>query len=396
MVYFTCPGRSIYENGDQDDQGHRIKHPCRYLIDSQQNIQLNLSNDVGCQLLSACSPGLCSRLPPTVAQPDCPGYHFEVNQLWRRMVLASRRKFTYAADLFPSISSMAKVVAELTSDVYLAGLWEKQLHIDLVWEALQPEHNSLNELLKGLQSPLASYIAPSWSWASQGTRNFWFEVPMKDINPMFQDVILDASHIRPEFVILGHKITLAGINPFGRITAAALQIRGRLIELPTDAFMKPAEDAPSDQRPPLSRLQDSLGTLRLDWKVKQPVTLQKADSNLRLLLATTCCQRTSNLHSSSIATLNTEPWNSLGAWSYGIDTECLGLTQMNRTSDQDDSTRGCESCADEKVARNAWGLVLHPAPRSGEYFRVGIFVLFGHTGGSKLFTDAESHDIWLI
>ncbi|KAI8182798.1 Neutral/alkaline non-lysosomal ceramidase [Colletotrichum sp. SAR 10_75] len=49
----------------------------------------------------------------------------------------------------------------------------------------------------------------------------------------------------------------------------------------------------------------------------------------------------------------------------------------------------CRFCADPMHKRAGWGLVVHPAEKSGSYVRVGAFVLFPHKGGMDLFSEEE-------
>ncbi|KAK8208130.1 heterokaryon incompatibility protein-domain-containing protein, partial [Phyllosticta capitalensis] len=79
-----------------------------------------------------------------------------IYNLWHRVVGSySRRALTHQEDKLPAISAMAKELAGLTGDQYLAGLWRSNLPWDLLWST----PNAVT------QRPDV-WRAPSWSWAS--------------------------------------------------------------------------------------------------------------------------------------------------------------------------------------------------------------------------------------
>jgi len=77
----------------------------------------------------------------------------------------SQRKMTYATDKLPAIGGLASEVAQLTQDRYLAGLWQRQLRDELLWNSWgDPESFGWTKPTR-----IAAYnnnSPPSWSWAS--------------------------------------------------------------------------------------------------------------------------------------------------------------------------------------------------------------------------------------
>ena len=74
---------------------------------------------------------------------------------WVEMVSEySMLRLSVPSDKLPAISGCAKELRALSGDRYLAGLWEKTLARDLVWQTL------------GAPTPSCEWRAPSWSWAS--------------------------------------------------------------------------------------------------------------------------------------------------------------------------------------------------------------------------------------
>ncbi|RDL41046.1 uncharacterized protein BP5553_01025 [Venustampulla echinocandica] len=101
-----------------------------------------------------------------------PGTQFDTAHFmeWTSLVANySRRRLTVAADRLPAISGIARYFAQAYMDEYFAGLWKRQFIEFLTWRRssrVQPENFSRP----------ASYLAPSWSWASiEGPIEFQFQ-----------------------------------------------------------------------------------------------------------------------------------------------------------------------------------------------------------------------------
>jgi hypothetical protein len=95
---------------------------------------------------------------------------------WHRIVsYSSGLKFTFKKDRLVALSALASIVAsKLDGDRYLAGLWMKNIHRDLLW------HRA------GL--PLKPLVAiPTWSWAS-GIGDISFD--LLDGSSTFQSITL--------------------------------------------------------------------------------------------------------------------------------------------------------------------------------------------------------------
>lgn len=83
------------------------------------------------------------------------GYPF-----WYHLVtLYSQRDLTYARDRLPAVGGLAICMQASLADIYLAGLWKKDLVKGLLWYST-------------LDRPKASseYVGPSWSWVAVGSR----------------------------------------------------------------------------------------------------------------------------------------------------------------------------------------------------------------------------------
>jgi hypothetical protein len=66
----------------------------------------------------------------------------------------TRMHLTYKTDRLPALAGLAKIYAQASNDRYIAGCWQKNLHLYLVWRAELPFTDS------------SAPLQPSWSWVS--------------------------------------------------------------------------------------------------------------------------------------------------------------------------------------------------------------------------------------
>ncbi|PVH80460.1 HET-domain-containing protein [Cadophora sp. DSE1049] len=95
-------------------------------------------------------------------------------RIWRNVIyLSTNRQLTKQTDKLPALAGMANIIHDLTGDTFLAGFWQKDLLISLLWTSSplmfkevdyrviqprlgKPQWENEAPLLRG----------PSWSWAS--------------------------------------------------------------------------------------------------------------------------------------------------------------------------------------------------------------------------------------
>lgn len=63
-------------------------------------------------------------------------------------------KLTFERDRMVAIAGLAKIVQNENDDQYFAGLWRKDIELQLIWKVMEPRQKK------------ADYRGPSWSWAS--------------------------------------------------------------------------------------------------------------------------------------------------------------------------------------------------------------------------------------
>ncbi|KAK4032845.1 heterokaryon incompatibility protein-domain-containing protein [Parachaetomium inaequale] len=154
---------------------------------------------------------LFKSLVPIVQTTSTPDERFsaKVRHIWTCLVSEyTACVLTIASDKLIAISGIAKHVAALLQDDYVAGMWRRHLEGELIWYT---EKSSL----PGKMTRPAKYRAPSWSWAS-------IDGPVR---PGWSNI--DHSLIKVEEVHLEHLTD----DVFGAVTRGWLRLRGALRQL---------------------------------------------------------------------------------------------------------------------------------------------------------------------
>jgi hypothetical protein len=120
------------------------------------------------------------------------------------------RRLTNDMDILPALSGLAGEFHRFTGDRYLAGLWEKDLIHSLMWTCYLPQADDRRE---DPHKPTQAYRAPSWSWAS-----------LKGVNIAFP-ARGNRSDLEWEAEVVKVEVTLAGADPFGRVTGGSLTVK---------------------------------------------------------------------------------------------------------------------------------------------------------------------------
>lgn len=134
------------------------------------------------------------------------------------MDFASRR-ITYATDVLPAISALAKEFQRQFQQKYIAGLWYKGIHNDLLWRS--PKKGAMVRSL---------YVAPSWSWASIDFSTSWRrndlpDYPMFDLELLYRKPYIHVAEISD--------VTVMNVknDPFGQVESGRLRIRAPIQEV---------------------------------------------------------------------------------------------------------------------------------------------------------------------
>lgn len=127
----------------------------------------------------------------------------------------TKRKLTRSSDKLPALSGLASAFQTPELGAYLAGLWEKDLVRGLNW------YTWAHKPYKGPDDG-EEYIAPSWSWASMpGTCEFRY---IRDYYSLRDEYEHFNRTLKPQ--PLSYHIELATSDPYGKISAASITLRG--------------------------------------------------------------------------------------------------------------------------------------------------------------------------
>jgi hypothetical protein len=139
-------------------------------------------------------------------------------KLWTTIVrMFTERDLTVTSDRLIAFAGIAKVMGQALNDDYCAGLWQKNLAVELYW---YPPHSSW------LKPRPSRYRAPSWSWASlDGQCSL----------PFFADNETTDRLIK----IIECRIETATNDPFGFVNTGTLTLCGWLATI----RLKPREDS---------------------------------------------------------------------------------------------------------------------------------------------------------
>ncbi len=123
----------------------------------------------------------------------------EAYLFWEKIVqIYSARNLTFAKDKLTALSGLAGVFQSILDSSYLAGLWVNNMIAGLSWFGENTQSYS-------------DYVAPSYSWASVEGK-----VEFRTLNEV--QCFLEAA-----------ETSLSGQDPFGRVCAGSIKIRGRLV-----------------------------------------------------------------------------------------------------------------------------------------------------------------------
>jgi hypothetical protein len=122
------------------------------------------------------------------------------------------RKITHNTDRLPAISGVAKEVARHTRQTYKAGLWEQDIHTEILWYT------------SGNARRLNDYIAPSWSWVSLDFSTVDCHLFHQSGSDIGQNILRLAS-------VLSIDVSYVGTDEFGQVTSARMSIRRRCMEI---------------------------------------------------------------------------------------------------------------------------------------------------------------------
>ncbi|KAF4465906.1 hypothetical protein FALBO_7243 [Fusarium albosuccineum] len=139
-------------------------------------------------------------------------------------------ELTYEQDRFVAITGLARVMATVTGDTYLAGIWLEYWMKDLFWAPHIPRHSTSELKLGDEEADLSQlkpgYTAPSWSWLDFPGSIDTEPIPNANRAELSTRInSFQSQNCRPLATLAGYIITPPGSDPFVSLDRAILKIR---------------------------------------------------------------------------------------------------------------------------------------------------------------------------
>lgn len=155
------------------------------------------------------------------------GADYRLYRIWMNMVIIyTGRHLTQPSDKLVAISGMAKLIAAgfANKDVYILGLWKRNLLLHLIWKVSVGQRRSRPE----------PYRAPSWSWASVDGIIYNHRTNQEAVE--HTSALAKIQDLQIDYVV--------SEDSFGQVKRAKIFIQGRLIRVELDLPRGFAADGP--------------------------------------------------------------------------------------------------------------------------------------------------------
>lgn len=274
--------------------------------------------------------------------------------------------FSYAADLLPALSGLARLFANRLKDFYYAGHWERDLYRSLAWI-------NAPSLVNPPVQP-AGLIIPSWSrLAGSGTGSYAHHLSCTLID------------LRSEIKVQKARAVPVGNDPFGALKECRLWIRGYTIDMSRrEAQLSAVSDSMRGRGQwHLIVLGHCYGHVVFDGPQKIYAPLEDF-KELKLLLLGSFREFVSDLveegRSEVSSISNDEDSAARGEREQDceicetIQEGCEVSCSQEQSSSQETSPLGDdgdENGQRERPIRQGYGLVIAPTENDGDYRRVG-------------------------
>lgn len=128
----------------------------------------------------------------------------------------TERSLTKQSDILPAMSGIARMIADQTSDRYIAGLWGSSLAHCLLWT-----HSNSQGLSDYRHSRPYPLLAPTWSWASvKGPLAYTVNGNWYNFN----------EYPDPKYVpeLVEADLVPSGPDPYGALSRASIKLRAKI------------------------------------------------------------------------------------------------------------------------------------------------------------------------
>ncbi|EXK36623.1 hypothetical protein FOMG_09796 [Fusarium oxysporum f. sp. melonis 26406] len=233
----------------------------------------------------------------------------------------SSKDISFESDRLAAVAGVAKQVSQATSSQYAAGLWVKDIYKDLIFERNLRSRNNrdkggLEKYIESLKTR-HSAIGPTWSWPGHRAGVCWdsnfSSVDHETLQLNFADWRYECKHL----VITTDKV---GDNLFGQVSRGSLAVTTKMASLTEIAALHDGDD----------------DELIRDMLITPEYTSQVA-----------CGIK----------------------WNWDVDNEETSSHLADKIL-----AMAFSSCLYGRSSiRNMYGLMVYPAEKEGEYYRVGSF-----------------------
>jgi len=209
-------------------------------------------------------------------------------------------------------------------------------------------------------------------------------------------------NIQGEVEITNARVVLKGSNPFGEITNAYLDIRGRVFSPKEELkYVKVADDE-LDSRRTLRVGDQYFVDIEPDFAVKEALScIGSLNIPISFLLVGSTLEGPEyrrETHTELKKQKEREVDNSQAPLGNGNeDGQPSGLLSQTGSNSDIKSAKVGTTELETEGKRLAYGLLIYPAKRPGEYYRVGTFMSeFEGTGGLTFFKKCEMRTLRLV
>jgi hypothetical protein len=160
-------------------------------------------------------------LPPNVRHEYC----LKVYETWYRVIeFYSTCSITKEEEMLTAIAGLAKKIEMALPDRYLAGLFQGDLHLGLLWQRDDQKDKEMQHYKRlGAWHSRSTWRAPSWSWASVKGPVKWNHVRPKDIG----HIVVQA----PLVELLGASILSVGSDGTAQLSVESITVATTIINL---------------------------------------------------------------------------------------------------------------------------------------------------------------------
>jgi len=138
---------------------------------------------------------------------------------WRIVEEYSGLELSQEKDKLPALSGLAKQVQAVLTGRYLAGLWESNLFLDLLWNTPEISVNAWDPDHSGRCLP---WRAPTWSWASVRGKVQW------SYNYTLYSLFYPASRVKLLAGLVEASCVPAGADVTGQLSSGYLVLFGQM------------------------------------------------------------------------------------------------------------------------------------------------------------------------